>query len=118
MIVGQLRGSLWAAVRRSWLRIARGAAMAGLAAFAVSEILALLLERSHETAFTHLISLIVGLLAAYSTAITVGIFEAVRGIFTTIGDIEGELRRGYDAATGTPSSVVDAEHDTSRRQGA
>ena len=110
MAVHQLRDGLWQGVRRAWIRIARLAALAALVGFALSEASASVLNGGHYTAFVHLVSLGIAVIAAYGAAVTVGIFEAVRGIFTALGDAENGLRASIDPAGGWQRPpVVDAE---------
>lgn len=100
MIHVQLRGRLWLAVRRAWLRIMRFGVVALLVGFALTEVSANVLNGGHITLFVHLVALVVGAAFAYGAAITVGIFEAIRGLFGALG----ELETGFRAAAVSPTS--------------
>ncbi len=104
-MVTQLQEQLWSAVRRAWISIARAAAAAGLGAFALGELGGILFNGGHLTVFVHLISLVLGLIAAYGVAVTVAVFQAVRGVFAAVADIETEL----GAAVRGPGHVIDAQ---------
>lgn len=104
-MVAQIQEQLWGAVRRAWISIARAAAAAGLGAFALGELGGILLNGGHLTVFVHLMSLVLGLIAAYGVAVTVAVFQAVRGIFAAIGDVETEL----GAAMRGAGQVIDAQ---------
>ena len=84
-MVAQLQEQLWNGVRRAWMSIARAAGATALGAFALGELGGILLNGGHLTVFVHLISLVLGLVAGYGVAVTVGIFQAVRGVFAAIG---------------------------------
>jgi hypothetical protein len=106
MVVPDLQQRLWQGVRRAWRSVARAGITAGLAGFASGEVFGFLFNGGHVTFFMHLMALLFGLALAYGAVVTVGIFQAVRGLFTAIGEVETQVRssmgEGYD-------HVVDAD---------
>jgi|GEM_PF-6086911 len=92
MFISQLQVQLWAAIRRAWLSIARAGAAAALGGFAFGELGGILFNGGHLTLFVHLVSFVLAIIAAYGAIVTVGIFQAVRGVVAAVADIESDLR--------------------------
>jgi len=97
---------LWQGVRRAWRSIARAGLGAGLGGIVIGEVLGFMFNGGHTTLFQHLISLVLGLALAYGAVVTVGIFQAVRGVFSIVEDIEREVRSAMGEQYG---HVIDAE---------
>ncbi|MBA3823495.1 MAG: hypothetical protein H0X24_06250 [Ktedonobacterales bacterium] len=92
MIVPNIQQRLWLSVRRAWRSITRAGIGAALVGIVFGEIGGPLFNGGHTTAFVHLVSLILGLAMAYGAIVTVGIFQAIRGIFTVVNDLETQVR--------------------------
>ncbi len=92
MIVPNIQERLWLSVRRAWRSITRAGIGAALAGIVFGEIGGALFNGGHTTFFVHLASLGLGLVMAYGAVVTVGIFQAVRGIFTVVNDLEAQVR--------------------------
>ncbi len=105
MITSQIQEGLWQGVRRAWLTIARFGIGAALVGFALSEVGGIILASGHASIFVFLISIVVGLLAAYGTALTVGIVVAIRGLFSALTDVESGLRSSFSGNW----STIDAD---------
>jgi hypothetical protein len=106
MIVPNIQQRLWQGVRRAWRTIARASLGAGLGGIVIGEVLGVFFNGGHNTFFLHLISLVLGLALAYGAAVTVGIFQAIRGVFTVVEDLEREVR---SAMGDQYSRTIDAE---------
>jgi hypothetical protein len=106
MIVTNLQEQLWNAVRRAWTTIARVAGIAALAGIAFGEAFGYALNGGHMTAFVHLASLVLGLVAAYGAAVTVGVFTAVRGLFRALTEVESGIRSSVNGGW----QIIEAEH--------
>jgi Na+-translocating ferredoxin:NAD+ oxidoreductase RnfD subunit len=104
MIGNRLQAQLRGAVRRGWISIVRVGAAAALGAFALGELGGILFNGGHLTFFVHLVSFALALIAGYGAALTMGIFQAVRGVFSAIADVEADI----DAMTHGGPRVVDA----------
>jgi hypothetical protein len=92
MVVPNMQQQLWQGVRRAWRRIARAGGIAAIAGIVVGEILGAFFNGGHNTFFIHLISLVLAVVMAYGAVVTVGIFQAIRGVFTAVGDLETQVR--------------------------
>jgi hypothetical protein len=106
MVVPDLQQRLWQGVRRAWRSVARAGVVAGLVGFVCGEIFGVLFNSGHITFFMHLMALLLGLALAYGAVVTVGIFQAVRGLFTAIGEVETQVRSSLGEAY---DHVVDAD---------
>ena len=106
MNVPNMQQRFWVAVRRAWRTIARAGGIAALAGIVIGEVLGTFFNGGHNTFFIHLISLVLALAMAYGAALTVGVFQAIRSVFTVVSDIESEVR---STIGGEFSHVVDAE---------
>jgi hypothetical protein len=107
MIVPNIQQRLWLAVRRAWRSITRAGIGASLVGIAFGEVGGALFNGGHTTAFVHLVSLILGLVMAYGAVVTVGVFQAVRGIFTVVEDLEAQVRTTVGNEF---SHVVESDH--------
>jgi len=111
MIVPNIQQRLWQGVRRAWRRIAQAGIGAGLTGFVIGEVLGLLFNGGHNTAFIHLVALVLGLALAYGAVVTVGVFQAVRGVFTAVTEFENEVRASMGSEY---SRIIDAEKERER----
>lgn len=109
MLAQELQGRLWRAVRRSVWAIVRVAVGAALAALLAGETLGAVFNGGHFTAYVHLVSLLLALVAAYGAAFTTGVVLAARGIFGAVTDIETELRRSFTGGPAGWQTTIDAE---------
>ena len=109
MIVPNIQQRLWQGVRRAWRSIARAGIAAALVGIIFGEFGGELFNGGHTTFFVHLVSLFLGLVMAYGAVVTVGVFQAVRGIFTVVNDLEAQVRTtvGNDF-----NRVVDSDRHT------
>lgn len=107
MVVPNLQDRLWKAVRRAWRSIARAGGIAAVGGIVLGEVLGAFFNGGHNTFFVHLVSLVLALTLGYGAALTVGIFQGIRGVFTAVADLENEVRSTLGGEFGR---VVDAEH--------
>lgn len=106
MNVPNMQQRFWVAIRRAWRSIARAGGVAAVAGIVLGEIGGALFNGGHNTFFIHLISLVLAVVMAYGAALTVGIFQAIRSVFTVVTDLESEVRSTIGGEFG---HVVDAE---------
>ena len=102
MVVPNIQQQMWRGVRRAWQSIARAGGIAAIAGIVIGEIFGALFNGGHNTFFIHLMALVLALAMAYGAVITVGIFQAIRGVFGIVGDLEAQVRSQL-------GNVVDAE---------
>lgn len=113
MIVGNIQGQIWQSVRRAWRRIARAGLIAALAGLIIGEFLGAVLNGGHQTLFVHIVSLTLALVMAYGATVTVGIFQAIRGIFGAVNDLERTVSSAM-GATDRGWQVVDSDEAKAR----
>jgi hypothetical protein len=102
----EFRGRLWQGARGGWRTIARGSGIAALAGIVIGEVLGWLFNGGHNTFFIHLVSLVLAIVMAYGAAVTIGVVQGVRGLFTTLSEAERRVNATWNRATG---HVVEAD---------